>query len=318
MNRNVELFSHFGLDPEAIYWGAEHEQRAERIQTAVESRQMLGVVGPFGSGKSVLVREALHDQLPKDQIIYVQNFDRESLTIGHIVSQIIRDLGGSESPRRDMNARCIQLGRIVGEHAVVQGKDVAVVIENAHRIHANTLLALKDARESATYKGYDELFSVLLVGQEPLAAKLDRFGEVKYRSRQLTLTPNAGWMTHEERMRYLDAVYGEDVIEPAVMTRLAAFYETPLELDYHIEQKLEMMRDAGIDTMTEQLIDFSIREQREALGVSLRDLEKKSGVAKSTISDIEHGKTDSPEKREKVEAELNQIVREKTNSNAPA
>lgn len=317
MNRNVDLFRHFGLDPQSVYWGDQHDRRADRIQTAVESRQMLGVVGPFGSGKSVLVREALHDHLSKDQMIYVQNFDKENLTIGHIVSQIVRALGGSESPRRDMNARCIQLGRIVGEHAVVQDKDVAVVIENAHRIHANTLLALKDARESATYKGYDELFSVLLVGQEPLAAKLDRFGEVKYRSRQLTLSPSADWMTHEERLRYLDAIYG-DVIEPAVAVRLAALYETPLELDYHIEQKLEMMRDAGLDQMTEDIIDFSIREQREALGVSLRDLEKKTGVPKSTISDLEHGRSQSEEKREKVESEIDALVHEKTNQPAHA
>jgi type II secretory pathway predicted ATPase ExeA/DNA-binding XRE family transcriptional regulator len=317
MNRNVDLFRHFDLDPSAIYWGAVHDRFAARIQNAVDSRQMLGVVGPFGSGKSVLVREALHDHLPADQIIYVQNFDRESLTIGHIVSQIIRDLGGSESPRRDMNARCIQLGRIVGEHAVVQGKDIAVVIENSHRIHANTLLALKDARESATYKGYNELFSCVLVGQEPLAAKLDRFGEVKYRSRQLTLSPSAGWMSHEERMRYLDAIYG-DVIEPEVAVRLAALYETPLELDYHIEEKLKMMRDAGLDQMTEAVIDFSIREQREALGISLRDLEKRTGVPKSTISDVEHGKTQSDEKREQIEAELDAIVREKTNAKAAA
>jgi type II secretory pathway predicted ATPase ExeA/DNA-binding XRE family transcriptional regulator len=317
MNRNVDLFRSFRLDPNAIYWGEVHDRYAARIQNAVQSRQMLGVVGPFGSGKSVLVREALRDQLPDNQIIYVQNFDRESLTIGHIVSQIIRDLGGSESPRRDMNARCIQLGRIVGEHAVVQGKDIAVVIENSHRIHANTLLALKDARESATYKGYDELFSCVLVGQEPLAAKLDRFGEVKYRSRQLTLSPSEGWMTHEERMRYLDAIYG-DVIEPEVAVRLAALYETPLELDYHIEDKLAMMQDAGIDRMTPELIDFSIREQREAMGVSLRDLEKVTGVAKSTISDVEHGKNQSPETRAQIEQGIDELVREQTADKTPA
>jgi len=317
MNRNVELFRHFGLDPEAIYWGDQHDRRAVRIQNAVESRQMLGVIGPFGSGKSVLVRQALTDHLGRDQMIYVQNFDKENLTIGHIVSNIIDEIGGSESPRRDMNARCIQMARMIGEEVVVQGRDITVVIENAHRIHANTLLALKDARETAIYKGHDNLFSVILVGQEPLAAKLEKFGEVEYRSRQLTLSPSEGWMTHEERLRYLDAIYG-DVIEPAVATRLAALYETPLELDYHIEEKLGMMRDAGLQQMTEDVIDFTIREQREALGVSLRDLEKRTGVPKSTISDVERGKTDSPEKREQVEQELDALVREKTNEKTPA
>lgn len=312
MNRNVELFTHFGLDPKAMYWGDVHERYATRIKNAVESRQMLGVVGPFGSGKSVLVREALTDQLGRDQMIYVQNFDKENLTIGHIVSNIIDDIGGSESPRRDMNARCIQMARMIGEEVVVQGRDICVVIENAHRIHANTLLALKDARETAIYKGHDNLFSVMLVGQEPLAAKLEKFGEVQYRSRQLTLSPSEGWMTHEERLRYLDAIYG-DVIEPAVATRLAALYETPLELDFHVEEKLKMMRDAGLSVMNEEVIDFSIREQREALGISLRDLQKRSGVPKSTISDIERGKTDSEDKREQVEAELDAIVREKSN-----
>ncbi len=317
MNRNVELFRHFGLDPNAIYWGDHHDRRAARIQNAVDSQQMLGVVGPFGSGKSILVRQALTEQLGRDQMIYVQNFDKENLTIGHIVSNIIDEIGGSESPRRDMNARCIQMARMIGEEVVVQGRDICVVIENAHRIHANTLLALKDARETAIYKGHDNLFSVILVGQEPLAAKLEKFGEVEYRSRQLTLSPSEGWMTHEERLRYLDAVYG-DVIDPQVATRLAALYETPLELDYHIEQKLEMMRDAGLKEMSEEVIDFSIREQREALGVSLRDLEKRSGVPRSTISDIERGKTTNSEKQEAVKEELDALVREKQNQTAHA
>jgi len=317
MNRNVELFEHFGLDPKAMYWGEQHERRATRIQNAVDSRQMLGVVGPFGSGKSVLVREALTDHLGRDQMIYVQNFDKENLTIGHIVSNIIDEIGGSESPRRDMNARCIQMARMIGEEVVVQGRDICVVIENAHRLHANTLLALKDARETAIYKGHDNLFSVLLVGQQPLAAKLEKFGEVQYRSRQITLSPSEGWMTWEERLRYLDAIYSE-VIEPAVATRLSALYETPLELDYHIEEKLKMMRDAGLDQMTEAVIDFSIREQREALGLSLRDLQKRTGVPKSTISDLERGKTNNQDKKQKVEQELDTIVSEKTGEKALA
>lgn len=313
MNRDQALFQHFGLNPNALYWGEVHEQYAERIRDAVESRRLLAVIGRFGSGKSMLVKQTLQ-ALDRTEMVYVNNPDKERLRVGQVITALITKLS-QENARRDMIARTHQLARIMGEKVVNEKREVVVVIENAHRMHANSLLALKDLRESAIYKGESPLFSCLLVGQEPLRSKVEKFGEVQYRTKSLELSERKGWMNYMERFRYLVAVYG-DVIEDDTRNRLALMFDSPLELDYFIEEKLELMRDAGIHVMSQHQVPLSLREQREAAKISLREVEEKSKelgarVAKSTISDVEHGKNNDPETKAQVENALDELLEEK-------
>ena len=314
-NIDPDILQHFGCSPDAMYWGQPHERMSERIEQSVRTRRMLAVIGSFGTGKSELVRETLSD-LRQTDIIYAQSFDKENLRIGHIVASVVDRLSG-ESPRRDLNARCVQMSRIVGERVIGAGREVVVVIENAHRIHANTLLALKDARESAIYKGHAGLFSVILVGQEALEGKVKKFGEVQYRSRMLRLTPSEGWMTYKERMRYLHTLYS-DAMDQELMSDLAALYETPLELDHTIEKKMESARDAGLRQLTSDVVDISIREKRQAADLSLSDVEKATGVPRSTVSDVELGKNSNHETKAKVEQGLQELLNSRKNDEVTA
>lgn len=300
MNRDRSLFKHFGLNPDALYWGSAHESYARRIQDAVESRRMVGVVGPFGSGKSMLVQEALN-AVPHLETIYIDNSDRERLRIGNI-TQVMVAMLSNEGPRRDNTTRQLQLARVMGERVLLQGQNVAVVIENAHRLHHSTLLAIKDLRESVRYRGQAFLFSVILVGQEGLRASLERYGEVNYRTRPIELDRN-GWMSYPERTAYLDSVYGE-LIAPATRNRLAALFSSPLELDHFTEEKMLLMRDGGIDVLDDSVIPLSIREQREALKLSLRELERESGVSSKTINDFDNGRIGDAERQADVHARL--------------
>lgn len=310
-----DILKHFGCNPNAMYWGQPHERIEDRLEQAVRTRRMVGVVGRFGTGKSELVRESLSD-LNRTDVVYAQSFDKENLRIGHIVASVVDHLSG-ESPRRDLNARCVQMSRVVGEAVIGAGREVVVVIENAHRIHANTLLALKDARESAIYKGHAPLFSVLLVGQEPLEGKIKKFGEVQYRSRIIRLSPSEGWMTYDERMRYLHTLYSE-AMDADLMSDLAALYETPLEIDHTIEKKMEAARDAGLRELTSDIVDISIREKRQAADLSLSDVEKATGVPRSTVSDVELGKNQNAETKAKVEQGLAQLINERKNEEVSA
>lgn len=292
MNRDRALFEHFGLSPDAVYWGPQHEKYADVIRAAVTSRRMLGVVGRFGAGKSKLVRHALEGWSDKVEVVYVNNPDRERLKIGQIMTALIDALaGGSETPRRDCMARSIQCARILGERVVIAGREVSIVIENAHRLHANTLLALKDLRESAYYKDTNFLFSVVLVGQEPLRAKLERYGEVKYRTRFVDLSEAAGWMDRTERARYLYAIY-KDTVTGEAKERLAGAFASPLELDHHLEGRLEMLRATGSDCLTADDA-ITLSEQREAQRISLKDLEKVTGFTRREIKATEAGKPKS-------------------------
>jgi len=312
MNRNQELLSHFGLDADALFWSDQHERHAHTIRAAIDSRRMLGICGRFGCGKSWLTRHAVRAR-DRTDVIYVANPDREHIRIGHVITAIVRRLS-DEAPRQGVLDRTYQVARLMGEKVIRQKRDVCVVVENAHRLHAKALLKLKDLRESAIYQGHDFLFSVVLVGQDGLRAKLDRYGEVKYRSKTLDLSEEAGWMDHAMRLDYLHHIYG-DVIAPSAREHLAGLYRSPLELDYTVEEKLETLRNAGLDQLTLDQIDLSVREQREALGISQSELEEATAragerVPKSSISDFENQRNTSPERRQKLQEGLNQLIQE--------
>jgi len=305
MNRDRALFKHFSLNPDHLYWGSEHENYSRRIRDAVESRRLIGVIGPFGSGKSVLVQESINSVKGLDTI-YIDNSDRERLRIGNITQLMVLSLS-NEDPRRDNTARQLQLSRILGETVMLSGREVVIVIENAHRLHANTLLAIKDLRESVRYKGRAFLFSVILVGQQGLRTMLEKYGEVQYRTRPIELDKN-GWMDVNERISYLEAVYG-DVIEPKTRERLALMFDSPLRLDHYIEGLLLDMRDAGIATLDEAVMPMTLAEKRDLIkDVSLRDIARQAGVPKSTVHDVIQDRNDDPETRVAVDAALDRLI----------
>lgn len=306
MERDRTLMRHFGLNPETLYWPSTHERYSQQLADAVHSRRVVAVVGPYGSGKTTLVSETVAgiDGLTP---VYVNNSDRERLRVGHVATYMIHNLS-SEKPARDAVAREIQLGRIVGEHVVNKRREVCVVIENAHRVNADLLLALKDMRESVKYKGKGFLFSIVLVGQETLRTLLERFGEVELRTTAIELAD--GWLPLAERVGYLETVYG-DVIAPDVRDRLANLYTTPLALDDVIGKRLLTMREAGIDQMNSRLYPLSLREQRAGLRISQNDLFRASGVPKQTISDVENGKNTNPETIATLQSTIDRMLEER-------
>lgn len=305
--RSRALLKSFGLDPDQLYWSPAAERYSDRIVEAVQSRRLISVIGPFGSGKSVLVRASLAGA-PRVELVYVNQPDKENLRIGQIASAMIYELS-AENPRRDNMARAKQLERLVGQKVVVEGREICVVIENAHRLHAGTLLALKDLREGASFKGRALLFSVILIGQEPLRQKLERFGEVFFRTKTIDLAAN-GWMDLAERTRYLEAVYG-GAIAPKTRARLAALFTSPLELDHFLEGKLEQLRDAGLKVLDDEALPLSLSEQRQALHISLREIERRTQIPRSTISDAEHGRNTDPDVRRRIQEALDDIAQKK-------
>lgn len=304
MEKDRSLFLHFGLDPDVVVWTATHERYAQRVAEAVESRRVVAVIGPYGSGKTTMVQHAL-DTLPKVEQVYVTNPDRERLRIGHVIATMIYSLS-SESPRPNAVAKEIQLARIVGETVVTRHREVCVVIENAHRLSSELLLALKDLRESVRYKGRGFLFSILLVGQEGLRSKLERFGEVEERTRAIELDKN-GWMSLQDRQGYLDTVYG-DLIAGDVADRLAVLFRTPLALDHVVQQKMLQMRDAGVRRLDSTIYPLSLTEQIKALRLSVRDIERATKVPKSTVQDVLSGQNTDPDKIRQIQDGINDLV----------
>lgn len=310
MIQKKRTLRHFGLDKKGVYRGEQHEMHIRDIKDAIDENQMAALIGQFGSGKTTVADFAIQDltnaKNNKYKFVHVDSADLEKLSIGNIIEVSIMDLS-NEKPFRSVQARSRQSRRIMGE-LVRNGFKICLVIDNAHRLHPNVLMALKDEHEKK-YMGRSPLFSIIYIGQEPLIGKLDTYKEVFWRTLILNLQEEAsGWMSFQERMNYLTTVYGP-AISPGARDRIARKAKVPLEMEFIVTEKMEEAKNAGKDTVDEEVVELTIRERREALGISQGDLAKASGAGKTTIHEIEHGHEST--KKADVEKALEQLEAKK-------
>lgn len=285
MRRVIErrLLSHFGLAGMPEYHSAVTRQFLDDVKHAVFHNQMLVLSGEVGMGKSMLFRDAVAQSKELVTYVFVRNFFKEKLTIANILNAIIYELGNGENPRRDLEARSTQCVRMMGGHKFDTNKSICLVIEEAHRLHANTLRAMKELRE-AEFRGVSPLFSVVLIGHPALVEKMQSRREASLRSHFVALTERNGWMTLRERIAYLSTVFG-GAIEQSTRRRIAAFKFTPLEMDDFVEATMRKARELNKKVIDEQLVQPTNRELREAYGLSLAQIAEEAGLAKSTVHD---------------------------------
>src|SRR6185369_3434871 len=199
----LETFVNLGLKVDPFYH-AEHETgdglRIQRIlNMAVESRAMVSIVGERGMGKTQAVRAAL-DKIGC-RIVLVEKSQKERISISDIEKAIILDLSTNEQPKANGEVRARQLRRIVGE---ASGKQkIVLMIEEAHRLHGNTLRSLKTLRE-IQWLGKSELFTVVLIGQSDPMNKAG-VSEVRLRTDCVRMQG----LTGTEAVEYVRATLGK-------------------------------------------------------------------------------------------------------------
>lgn len=209
----LETFVNLGYrrDP---FFGAQYRTgdmvRVERILTmAIESRAMISIVGERGVGKTKAVRGALGKI--KVRTVNVEKLDKETLTVGDIRTAMITDLAPGAQIKRGGEVSSRQLRRIVGEAATLQNaRPIVVIIEEAQRLHPNTLRSLKSLREME-WMGQSELFTVLLLAQSD---PMNRPGvsEVRLRSDIVQMKG----LSADEAAGYVSATLGKHFEESAL------------------------------------------------------------------------------------------------------
>jgi type II secretory pathway predicted ATPase ExeA len=286
--------THFGLSARGHHRSRITEMLETEIASAVNDRALCAVIGEFGTGKSTIVDAALrqaHAASSAVQIVRVQDPNRENQKISHVMNAAIYDLS-VENPRRDAEARARQFIRVVGERVVRRRESVVIVIENAHRLHPRTLMAIKDAREMGFADQSGPLYSVLLVGQGRLREMLQRQPEIGHRTTRVELSEESGWMTRAERSAYLDAVY-PGVYEAATRDRIAASHTTPLALDAVTAEAMRDARHAGLHIVDDQTVRLPIEQlvktvdaSYEAIGKFSAKLPGGRDIPKQTVMDV--------------------------------
>ena len=165
---------HFGLaaDP----WARLHVDTADHLRVAgaiaagAGGRILISIAGPRGAGKTHAVKRALGEDVA---LVETARLTRERLHMGDVEQAVVRDLS-DERPRRSAEARSHQVRRILGDRRR-RGDRVALLIDDAHVLHHNTVRAMKRLLE-LSWRGLSPLLSVVLVGQTDAAARIPEVG----------------------------------------------------------------------------------------------------------------------------------------------
>ena len=280
MESRIEILSEFGFskDPfRGFYMETADSLRIKRLlKMAVESKAMVSIVAPPGLGKTVAVDTAIRELSP----IKLLTPDKERVLIGDIERALIDTLS-QESPKRTREIRARQLRRILGEAS--RQKSIILVLEEAHRMHGQTLRSLKTLREF-DWMGVYPLFTVVMIGQyDPMRKRgLD---EVRLRTDTVTMKG----ITASEIKDYISATVDKHFDGDAIdaISRLGDARNF-LDLQEIIINLMSRAIEVGQKKVTVlevfDLYGGGLKEVMRRTNVTLKEIEDATGISKTTLS----------------------------------
>ena len=274
------LTKHFGLEKQGKFFSKTCQSFCDDIQEAFLHQKMLVMAGPVGTMKSNLFELASTQQTEICEFAYVSSPYKEKVTIATIINAIIYAIS-DESPLRDLEARTIQLRRLIGDNIISRNMNLSVVIEEAHRLHPSLFRGIKELREM-TYKGNKNLFSIVLIGHPQLLSTLEGKKEAYWRSDIIEFNERNGWMTYQERLTYVKQVFGASIAPEAAKT-IASLCKVPLQIVDFVEKKMKEARLVGKKQIDSEVVKPTPKELKEAYDVSIRDIAKESGLGNATV-----------------------------------
>ena len=286
----LEVLAEYGYDIDpfrGVVLETADGMRIKRVlRMAVESRAMISVVASWGFGKSTALALALKDL--NATVVRLITPDKERVVVSDIEKALILHLS-TESCARTKEVRARQIRRILG--AATDESDVVLVLEEAHRMHGQTLRALKTFREME-WKGRSPIFTVVMVGQtDPMNKR--QVGEVRLR----TDTIRMRGITAGEVKDYISATVGEhfesDAIE-AVSRRPEG--RNFLDLQEMLVELMARALEAGQRKVTPvevfELCGGGIKEVLKRTGLKQSDIARETGLSPATVSLVVNEKTD--------------------------
>lgn len=276
------------------------------ISMAVESRAMVSIVAERGSGKTSALKLALDEM--DVRVVRLFTPDKERVLVGDIERALVVELS-QENVARSREIRARQLKRILGEAS--RQRQVVLILEEAHRIHGQTLRSLKTMREME-WMGVYPLFTVVMVGQyDPMRKR--GVDEVRLR----TDTVHMKGMTASEIRGYISATVGKFFEEDAIEALSRIGGRNFLELQERLVTLMERALCIGQKKVTAmevfEVYGGGLKEVMKRVNVGLPELEKETGLSKSTLSLITNDKqgTLTDEKASDVRQAVAEVLRKR-------
>jgi type II secretory pathway predicted ATPase ExeA len=258
------------------------------LNMAIDSKAMFAIVAERGCGKTEALSLAL-----KDRDVHVVNLltpDKGRVVVSDIEKGIIIALGRGEKCKRTKEVRARQVRRILGQAS--EEKPVVLILEEAHRMHGQTLRALKTFREM-TWKGKGPIFTTVMVGQYNPLHK-DGVSEVRLRSDVVYMKG----ITSSEIKKYIDETVGrcfsDDAKEAVAKLKHARNFLELQEILIVLMGKA-LQGNAKEVTAIEvfEVYGGGLKELMKRVNMTLPQLAEATGIHKSTLSLVTNGKQNS-------------------------
>jgi type II secretory pathway predicted ATPase ExeA len=259
----TEVMEHFGLARDLLAAGYfetdHHRQLAKDVRAAILTGRLVAVAGIVGSGKTVLLRRLQEDLAREGKVTVSKSLsvDKERTTIPTLITALFHDLSPDKDPKIPTQGekRERELQQLVRRGR----KPVALFVDEAHDLHAKTLVGLKRLMEVVADGG--GMLSVVLVGHPKLRNDLRRptMEEIGYRA---VIFEFDGMANHQlAYIRWLlDTCAAEgtavgDLIEDAALDLLASRLRTPLQIEQHLTLAFEEAFRVGERPVTRPVVE---------------------------------------------------------------
>lgn len=253
---------------------------------AIDSKLAVSIVAESGTGKTCAINHALNE-IKNLRVVRVQTADRERITVADIERSLMYDLS-TEPIKRTREVRARQLRRIIGEAS--RDKRIVLVLEEAHRMHGQTLRSLKSMLD-IEWMGKNRLFSVIMISQyDPMRGKVVE--EMKRRSDTVQMQG----LTASETREYVRMTVGKHFEVDAIEAIGEVSYAQNF-LDLQIGIVSFMVRALADGREKVQVVDVyegtggNLSALLNKLGVTYSELEEETGISKAALNLVANNKS---------------------------
>lgn len=257
-----EIMEYFNLTKDfrdAGYFETEHHRQiSQEIIEAIKKGKLIALSGIVGSGKTTLLKK-IHEKLNVEKDVVISkslSLEKDRVTLTMLIMALFYDLSTEKEVK--IPAQSERRIRTLRELIRKREKTVALFIDEAHDLHAKTLVGLKRLMEVIQDGGGS--LSIVLAGHPKLKNDLKRpsFEEIGTRATLVTLDGITAskrdyihWLLESCSQKNLKP---ETIITEEAIDILADRLVTPLQIQHYMRLAFEEAFKVASKPVTQDLI----------------------------------------------------------------
>jgi type II secretory pathway predicted ATPase ExeA len=284
------------------YFETEHHQQIlKELKTAIKQGQMIALSGIVGCGKTTTLK-AIRQELSQEKEVLVSkslSVEKGRVNLGTLILALFYDL----AIEKDFKIPTQPEKRERALQALIKkrGKPIALFVDEAHDLHAKTLIGLKRLIE--VVQDGDGILSIILAGHPKLKNDLRRPAMEEIGSRTSIFNLEG---IQAQKTAYMNWLLGKclkkgikqtDVLSEEALSQLAERLTTPLQIEQHLRMAFEEGYRIGQKPVDCEIIEAILAKDMNALepvltryGYNVKALSELLDTKPAEVRSFLHGK----------------------------